>query len=83
MDEVRVDSVSPYDPVADRQGEDLRKRKRKPRPDPDESEIEDVVSFSERLAEEEGAGGGTDSYFFTSRPYSRSSLPWGECRRMK
>lgn len=57
MDDFRVGSLSPYDPMPSRQRDDLGKRKRKRHPDQDPSEIEDVVSFSEPEAEEESAAG--------------------------
>ena len=53
MDDFRVGSVSPYDPIRHEPGEDSGKRKRKKQPEHEQTEIEDIVSVSGEDAEAE------------------------------
>ncbi len=57
MDDFRVGSLSPYDPMPAGQRDEPGNRKRKRHAEEEPSEVEDVVSFSGQAGEEEPAAG--------------------------
>lgn len=60
MDDLRIGSVTPYDPIHEQSNEDARNRRRRKQPGGEEPETEDVVSLSGQSAdaEERAAGYG-------------------------
>ena len=53
MDDFRVGSISPYDPIRRQPGEGSENRKRRKHSDLEIGETEDVVSLSENGSEDE------------------------------
>jgi hypothetical protein len=55
MDDFRVGSIPPYDPIGRQHPDDSAGRKKKKHPDPQSAE-EDIVSLSENAPEDEEGG---------------------------